>query len=233
MFANDDNEKTIKTYASLLQGIREGNDIGEVNEADQKQIKSWHPPSNAAGQRALAKGLTDYSKKIGKDHMDHKDFADHAKHVKAGAWDKVRTHANGRYTEVRDKIHSLAIKHLGLRDASELYGEHGDMSESYGGDRNEIDQLLALIDEGKTLEQAESYLAAGRDTHMVDIDHTGGQDDNAKMHNITIKKSQMDDGTHTANSHDATGSKKDLQKYLAKHYDDAATAKELHPEIYK
>ena len=140
MFANDDNEKTIKTYAALLQGIREGNDIGEVNEAhvgkiDQKQIKSWHPPESAARQTALAKGLTDYSKEIGKDHMDHKDFADHAKHVKAGAWDKVRTHANDQDTEVRDKIHSLAIDHLGLRDASELYGEHGDMSESYGGDR--------------------------------------------------------------------------------------------------
>jgi hypothetical protein len=26
MFANNDNEKTIKTYAALLQDIREGND---------------------------------------------------------------------------------------------------------------------------------------------------------------------------------------------------------------
>ena len=28
MFANDDNEKTIKTYASLLRDIREGKTIG-------------------------------------------------------------------------------------------------------------------------------------------------------------------------------------------------------------
>ena len=44
----------------------------------------------AARQAALAKGLMDYCKEIGKDHMDHKDFADHAKHVKAGNWDKAR-----------------------------------------------------------------------------------------------------------------------------------------------
>ena len=96
--------------------------------------------------------------------------------------------------------------------------------------------MFANDDNEKNIKTYASLLKSireGNDTHMVDIDHTGGQDDNAKMHNITIKKNQMDDGTHTANSHDATGSKKDLQKYLAKHYDDMATAKELHPEVYK
>ena len=95
--------------------------------------------------------------------------------------------------------------------------------------------MFANNDNEKTIKTYAALLQGIREgkTHMVDIDHTGGPDDNAKMHNITVKKNQMDDGTHTANSHDATGSKEDLQKYLAKHYDDAATAKELHPEIYK
>jgi len=94
--------------------------------------------------------------------------------------------------------------------------------------------MFANDDNEKTIKTYAALLQDIREgkTIGVDIDHTGGPDDNAKMHNITIKKSQMDDGTHTANSHDAIGSKENLKKYLAKHYDDAATAKELHPEIY-
>ena len=66
------------------------------------------------------------------------------------------------------------------------------------------------------------------DTHTVDIDHMGGHDSNAKKHNITIKKSSGTDYAHSA-----TGKKKDLQKYLVKHYDDHETAKEIHPEVFK
>ena len=66
------------------------------------------------------------------------------------------------------------------------------------------------------------------DNHTVDIDHTGGSDANAKKHNITIKKNKGTD-----NSHDASGKKKDLQKYLAKHYDSAEDAKEHHPEVHE
>jgi|TARA_R100000482_G_scaffold61062_1_gene22363 hypothetical protein len=66
------------------------------------------------------------------------------------------------------------------------------------------------------------------DTHTVDIDHMGGHDSNAKKHNITIKKSGGSDYAHSA-----TGKKKDLQKYLVKHYDDHETAKEIHPEVFK
>jgi hypothetical protein len=62
--------------------------------------------------------------------------------------------------------------------------------------------------------------------HTVDIDHTGGPDANAKKHNITLKKT----GDY---SHDATGKKKDLHKYLAKHYDSHDDAKELHPELHE
>ncbi len=121
----------------------------------------------AARQAALAKGLMDYCKEIGKDHMDHKDFADHAKHVKAGNWDKARAHANDQDTEVREKIHTLAIDHLGQGAASELYGGDRKLSKNKGDGKlhasyNEsvnVDDVLALIDQGYTLDQAEAMVA--------------------------------------------------------------------------
>ena len=92
--------------------------------------------------------------------------------------------------------------------------------------------MFANDDNEKTIKTYASLLQDIREgkTIGVDIDHTGGPDDNAKMHNITIKKSQMDGAD--ANSHDAIGSKENLKKYLAKHYDSTSTAKKLHPEIY-
>jgi len=121
----------------------------------------------AARQAALAKGLMDYCKEIGKDHMDHKDFADHAKHVKAGNWDKARAHADDQDTEVREKIHTLAIDHLGQGAASELYGGDRKLSKNKGDGKlhasyNEsvnVDDVLALIDQGYTLDQAEAMVA--------------------------------------------------------------------------
>lgn len=71
-------------------------------------------------------------------------------------------------------------------------------------------------------------LSEAADTHTVDIDHMGGPDAAAKKHNITLKKSKG-----TADSHSATGKKKDLQKYLAHHYDSAEDAKDNHPEVHE
>ena len=77
--------------------------------------------------------------------------------------------------------------------------------------------------------KAESYVAEDMNkVHTVDIDHTGEADSAAKKHNITLKKSK-----HTPDSHSASGKKKDLQKYLAHHYDSADDAKEHHPEVHK
>ena len=63
-------------------------------------------------------------------------------------------------------------------------------------------------------------------TMTVDIDHTGGHDPVAKKHGIKLKRT----GNY---SHNATGKKKNLQKYLAHHYDSHSDAKEIHPEVYK
>jgi hypothetical protein len=79
--------------------------------------------------------------------------------------------------------------------------------------------------------QNEEFIALEEDenkTHTVDIDHMGGHDAAAKKHNITLKKTG-----HTDYSHDATGKKKDLRKYLAKHYDSAEDAKDIHPEVHE
>lgn len=90
-----------------------------------------------------------------------------------------------------------------------------------------IEQKIAeLLAESKKL-QAEEMVSEEK-THTVDIDHMGGSDENAKKHNITLKKTGKTDY-----SHDATGTKKNLQKFLVKHYDDHKEAKELHPEIFK
>ena len=163
----------------------------------------------AARQAALAKGLMDYCKEIGKDHMDHKDFADHAKHVKAGNWDKARAHADDQDTEVREKIHTLAIDHLGQGAASELYG----------GDRVSLSKNKG---DGK-------LHASYNESVNVDIDHDHERDPDAKKHNISLKLH----GSGPSRGAMASGKKKDLQKYLAIHYGGSEHAKDVHPEVYE
>ena len=163
----------------------------------------------AARQAALAKGLMDYCKEIGKDHMDHKDFADHAKHVKAGNWDKARKHADNQDTEVREKIHTLAIDHLGQGAASELYG----------GDRVSLSKNKG---DGK-------LHASYNESVNVDIDHDHERDPDAKKHNISLKLH----GSGPSRGAMASGKKKDLQKYLAIHYGGSEHAKDVHPEVYE
>ena len=162
----------------------------------------------AARQAALAKGLMDYCKEIGKDHMDHKDFADHAKHVKAGNWDKARAHADDQDTEVREKIQALAIDHLGQGAASELYG----------GDRVSLSKNKG---DGK-------LHASYNESVNVDIDHDHERDPDAKKHNISLKLH----GSGPSRGAMASGKKKDLQKYLAIHYGGSEHAKDVHPEVH-
>jgi len=142
--------------------------MGYTHDKPEEIDESADLQEGAARQAAFAKGLMDYCKEIGKDHMDHKDFMDHAKHVKAGNWDEARKHADKQDTEVREKIHSLAIDHLGQGAASELYGgdrvslskKEGDgkLHASYNESVN-VDDVLALIDQGYTLDQAEAMVA--------------------------------------------------------------------------
>ena len=62
----------------------------------------------------------------------------------------------------------------------------------------------------------------------VDIDHTGDRDPMAKKHNITLTKTN-----HTPYSHNASGKKQNLKKYLIHHYDSIDDAKDIHPEVFK
>ena len=89
--------------------------------------------------------------------------------------------------------------------------EDEDESDDDDDDEDEMDESVDLEEQ----------------TMTVDIDHMGGRDAMAKKHNITLKKT----GDY---SHDATGKKKDLQKYLVHHYDgDHEEAKGNHPEVFK
>jgi len=66
----------------------------------------------------------------------------------------------------------------------------------------------------------------------VDIDHmTGTAGSHEKKHGITLKKSKNYDNKRGMMSTFASGKKRDLQKYLKKHYD--GDHKTMHPEIYK
>ena len=183
--------------------------MGYTHDKPEEIDESTDLQEGAARQAALAKGLMDYCKEIGKDHMDHKDFADHAKHVKAGNWDKARAHADDQDTEVREKIHTLAIDHLGQGAASELYG----------GDRVSLSKNKG---DGK-------LHASYNESVNVDIDHDHERDPDAKKHNISLKLH----GSGPSRGAMASGKKKDLQKYLAIHYGGSEHAKDVHPEVYE
>jgi len=80
----------------------------------------------------------------------------------------------------------------------------------------------------KPLKNAEKRMvpeSVNEEVYTVDIDHTGDHDANAKKHNISL--AQHKHGAY------AVGKKKDLQKYLVKHYDSHEDAKEIHPEVFK
>jgi len=199
-----------KPYAKKAQAEKERNSGQSSMQFEAKNVsESTDLQEGAARQAALAKGLMDYCKEIGKEHMDHKDFADHAKHVKAGNWDKARAHADDQDTEVREKIHSLAIDHLGQGAASELYG----------GDRVSLSKNKG---DGK-------LHASYNESVNVDIDHDHKRDPDAKKHNISLKLH----GSGPSRGAMASGKKKDLQKYLAIHYGGSEHAKDVHPEVYE
>ena len=63
--------------------------------------------------------------------------------------------------------------------------------------------------------------------HTVEIDHDGDQDHDAFKHKITLKHNGGGAGAT------ATGKKKDLQKYLTKHYVGRSYAKDVHPEVFE
>lgn len=86
-------------------------------------------------------------------------------------------------------------------------------------------------DEDEDDEEDEDLDEAAGGTHTVSIDHMGdyARDANAKKHNITLKRTSKS----MPHVHDATGKKKDLQKYLAKHYDSHNDAKDMHPDVFK
>ena len=140
----------------------------------------------------------------------------------------------------KDKI-KMDLAALRKKLATEAYSMNEMVCEScgdaYGKPKTESCMYDAYDKNGKNWVTKKEYLAAQKkneeveldeQTMTVDIDHTGNRDPDAKKHGISLKKN-----AGTAYSHDATGKKKDLQKYLAKHYGSHSDAKDLHPDVYK
>jgi len=117
---------------------------------------------------------------------------------------------------------------LRLRAALEEKYKKMMAKESDCEDEDEDDDDDDDDDEDEDDDLDEGWTGLDEETMTVDIDHTGGHDSHAKKHGITLKKTG-----HTDYSHNATGKKKNLQKYLAKHYDSHDDAKDNHPEVYK
>jgi hypothetical protein len=123
--------------------------------------------------------------------------------------------ALGRVSELDEK----KMDPVGQADAD--IDNDGDVDDS---DKYLHNRRKAIKDKMK--EQTEARLS--EDNMTVNIDHEGGHDPVAKKHGITLKKTSDSDYAH-----DATGKKKNLQKYLAHHYDSHEDAKEIHPDVYK
>ena len=96
-------------------------------------------------------------------------------------------------------------------------------TESYGVSGNTVSN--SLLDAVAMVEDMDKKMT-------VDIDHdTGTAGSHEKKHGITLKKSKNYDNTRGMMGTYATGKKRDLQKYLKKHYD--GDHKTMHPEVYK
>jgi hypothetical protein len=81
------------------------------------------------------------------------------------------------------------------------------------------------VHEGSCNEDVKESTEMNENTMHVDIDHMGGHDPHAKKHKITL-------APHN-HGHYAIGTKKNLQKYLPKHYGSHSDAKAQHPSVFK
>lgn len=81
------------------------------------------------------------------------------------------------------------------------------------------------VHEGSCNEDVKESTEMNENTMHVDIDHMGGHDPHAKEHKITL-------APHN-HGHYAIGTKKNLQKYLPKHYGSHSDAKSNHPSVFK
>jgi len=200
--------------------------------------------------------LKRYTKKADKDAVksfnkatDHEDDDDSTKHDKlfdrgmkrADGATKAREklvakgHKAPKYPNegVMDKVHDIRRKVFGKSDAEKrAEAERNAMAGFHKAMNKAADHapsaMGAAIKKKNKVSEGVKHAPMSEKVHTVDIDHTGGPDPVAKKHGITLKKTG-----HTNYSHDATGKKKNLQKYLAHHYDSHQDAKDLHPEVFK
>ena len=209
-------KKTLGAYAKAASNDQadHAQDTGKhyANNANYKgAMSSWEREKRRKGVKMAVNKLMKKEEVEQVDELDKKTLGSYIK--KAGP-DAVKQTAQA-------KRHS---------DAGDMADKDRDMYKAYGKSQRAMDKAK---NRQKGINKAVDKLtkeatADPATVHTVDIDHTGEHDSAAKKHNITIKKSKG-----TADSHSATGKKKDLQKYLAHHYDSAEDAKDIHPEVHE
>jgi hypothetical protein len=205
---DDESKRTVKHYDAVLN--RDG------------KKPSWSDTQKAMRKiKNRAKGRKLANKKLGFDnnlYHNGKKLTDESVEQNEGVMDKVR--------DVRRKVFGKSdAEKRAEAERNAMAGFHKAMGKAAD---HAPSAMGAAIKKKNKVSEGVKHAPMSEKVHTVDIDHTGGPDPVAKKHGITLKKTG-----HTNYSHDATGKKKNLQKYLAHHYDSHQDAKDLHPEVFK
>ena len=189
MFANDDNEKNIKTYANLLQNIREGKEgIDEATSTPVVLSKSPMHRRYAAGvddfgkpNKALHARAQQHSKRIHTilDRYDshHPSSSTDGSHLRKSSTElaELRHHHNklGDIHRAHATFHRIAGNH----DAAEI---HSDIEDKHYGAAEASDQKKMRTVPAKNRESHEEF------DHLSTLSVQDG-DDALKNHPITTE----------------------------------------------
>lgn len=204
-----DQKESTMTFREKLISVLEG---------DRKAHYKGATEPETMDDKLKGKGAKDMAKPA-KDAISAKPTIDEPEIVKK---DMAKMTANVKKSPMRKNDNAkgdstIIAPGTPMKDPAKMQKESNMQKESFTQHPMNGKTMKDLLDAVKVVEDLDKV-------HTVDIDHmTGKAGEFEKKHNITLKKKKI--GT------DATGKKRDLQKYLKKHYD--GDHKTLHPEIYK
>jgi len=184
-------------------------------------------------QQVQEKKLTGNQHKLDMDKdgdIDAKDFAHMRKKKKSGKEEVTMTAKVDSEKGATEEQKEAKIDEISMDKATRTYAARKSQAQAaaHQGSMDYAKKQMAKA--RKTKAYMDKKESIEEDTMHVDIDHMGGHDPHAKKHNITLTPHNNAGNGH---GHYAIGKKKDLQKYLAKHYDSHSDAKDIHPEVFK
>ena len=214
-----------------------------------RMAQAWNQVQEASyGKKKEAMDPVDAKELKGK-HKDRKDkdidndgdvdSSDEYLHKRRKAVSKA-IKGNKKGTEVETELdenktakmlHKHMLKALGKSNLPKNHqytsaiANNGDFVVQDGGGR--IAGRLKKGEHDVPAKMTEGSVELDEAVHSVFIDHEGDQDRDAFKHNITLKHHGRGAGAT------ATGKKKDLRKYLTKHYVGREDAKDAHPEVFE